>query len=271
MKFARLIFLTVIVAAIPLFAVQAPLSPLANQQNAATPLPLGIEVGLRVLSILASWPVILFVMVAIYRRELRSLLPELARRVTKLPGGIELDATMKLQAFKDAAQSVTEQVKDPAEVDKYLAELTKKVVDATRLTPELRDNEAFSVLWVDDNPLNNRFEAGLLENLGASVSFVPTTEEALAALQQRQFDLVISDVHRVEGGRDTPEAGYELLEKMRSLGIVLPVVFYTTGPRNAQKSKSAFGFATTPSRLLNLVQQSLGRKPIRVEGPKRFS
>jgi CheY-like chemotaxis protein len=270
-KIVRLVILASITITPSIFAQQSSAPALPVQQNAIISLNAGVETGLRLLAIVASWPVILFILVSMYRRELRALLPELARRVTKLPGGIELEASKQLQAFKDAALSVTEQVKDPAEADKYLAELTKKVVDATRLAPRLQENGAFSILWADDTPLNNRFESGLLENLGASIANAKTTEEALELLHNRHFDIVISDIHRVEEGRDKPEAGYELLDKIRALGLTIPFVFYSVGTPKRDQARSAFGFANTPTRLLSIVQQALGRNPIRGERPKNFS
>jgi hypothetical protein len=56
-----------------------------------------------------------------------------------------------------------------------------------------------SVLWVDDNPGNNRFEARALEALGMQVSAARDTDEALAELKRSRFDLVISDMSRPSG------------------------------------------------------------------------
>ncbi|HEV2988263.1 MAG TPA: response regulator [Candidatus Angelobacter sp.] len=165
---------------------------------------------------------------------------------------------------------MTDEVKDPASVEKYLAQLAKKVADSAVLATWPRDVETFAVLWVDDDPINNQFESGILRNLGASVSFVRSTKDAISELAKGHFDVLISDIRRREDGDEKPEAGYDLLHQIRESGNTIPVIFYSTGNPNSKRMGTAYGFATTPSRLVNLVQRALGRKQICVECPKAY-
>jgi CheY-like chemotaxis protein len=76
---------------------------------------------------------------------------------------------------------------------------------------------ARTVLWVDDNPANNLFEMGKLREAGFLVRQVGSTDEAVAALEEKhdEFDLLITDMHRKEGGDERAEAGIQLIEWLR--------------------------------------------------------
>jgi ActR/RegA family two-component response regulator len=53
-----------------------------------------------------------------------------------------------------------------------------------------------SVLWVDDNPSNNELAMRALRKFNLDVEQATSTDTALAAMQRRPFDLVISDMGR---------------------------------------------------------------------------
>ena len=67
------------------------------------------------------------------------------------------------------------------------------------------------VLWVDDRPENNVYERKALLSQRLGLTFVLSTEQALYALSQSRYDLVISDMARPEGN----SAGLDLLSKIR--------------------------------------------------------
>ena len=54
---------------------------------------------------------------------------------------------------------------------------------------------ALRVLVAEDHPVNRQYLAALLENLGHEAHFTANGQEALQAMQQRAFDVVLMDVH----------------------------------------------------------------------------
>jgi DNA-binding NtrC family response regulator len=78
-----------------------------------------------------------------------------------------------------------------------------------------------SILVVDDNADLARLVAALLEESGMSARRVSSGKEALHALEEAYFDLVLSDVKMPEMD------GLELLEKMRADFPEIPVVLLT--------------------------------------------
>jgi CheY-like chemotaxis protein len=84
-----------------------------------------------------------------------------------------------------------------------------------------------SVLWVDDNPANNELAMRALRKLLLDVVQVTSTEAALAALETRMFDLVISDMGRENDMR----AGYDLLAQIRGKGLTVPFFIFSSDDR----------------------------------------
>jgi CheY-like chemotaxis protein len=145
------------------------------------------------------------------------------------------------------------------------AATAQKASSDGRTAPELRSGDLArtvnaavvglngrSVLWVDDNPGNNRFEARALEALGMQVSAARDTDEALAELARGRFDIVISDMYRPSGR----EAGYVLLHRIKESRPDIPVIFYvgsSSKPRQEEAGKRGAAALTSDPR--ELVQQ----------------
>lgn len=70
---------------------------------------------------------------------------------------------------------------------------------------------ALRILWADDRPQNNTLQVNMLERDGHRVDTVLDTTQALAALQANHYDVLITDMHRTEGGKENPAAGLDLL------------------------------------------------------------
>jgi CheY-like chemotaxis protein len=104
------------------------------------------------------------------------------------------------------------------------------------------------VLWVDDQPRNNRSECRLLQILGAEVKQVRSTPEAISELSRTRFDLLLSDIAR----DDMPDAGLRMLGQLDHR--MPPVVFYV-GQVDTSRGvpRGAFGIADLPEPLLHLV------------------
>jgi CheY-like chemotaxis protein len=143
-------------------------------------------------------------------------------------------------------------------------EIERKETEAQRATEtETATRRKPQVLWVDDNPWNNRREIALLEERGFDVTTRTSTEAALELLKAdpNRFDVVLSDMGR---GLDRT-AGYTLLDAMRANKIETPFVIYagSNDPKHdlEAKQRGALGSTNAPSRLLELVESALQPQP----------
>ncbi|WP_285509985.1 response regulator [Actinokineospora sp. NBRC 105648] len=80
------------------------------------------------------------------------------------------------------------------------------------------------VLWVDDNPGNNRYEVLALERLGKLVFQVVDSSCAHFYLENLSFDVVVTDIAR----HDDPAAGMHMIRELRGAGFGKPIVVYTS-------------------------------------------
>lgn len=117
-----------------------------------------------------------------------------------------------------------------------------------------------SVLWVDDQPDNNIHERAALEAVGLSIGLAAATDDALAKLRERHFDVVISDM----GRPGDPRAGYTLLDELRKAGEQVPFVIYAGSSseqhRAEAKQHGALDSTNRPDELFRLVLGVLGQR-----------
>ena len=100
-----------------------------------------------------------------------------------------------------------------------------ETVDASlRDAGELRVARA---LWVDDDPTGNVHERRMLERLHVDIDLALSTEEALLYLVGRAYQLIITDLTRLDpaGNRD-PNAGTDFLQLLARAPRVPPVLVY---------------------------------------------
>jgi CheY-like chemotaxis protein len=129
-------------------------------------------------------------------------------------------------------------------------------------TPEVANNlTGKAVLWVDDHPDNNKLVVRALRRLHLDVEQVPSTEAALAAMQRRPFDLVISDMGRAGNLR----AGYDLLKALRDSGSKVPFfVFSSDDKPEFRREAKELGAQLSTNNMLELIDyvvSYLGGKP----------
>ena len=134
-------------------------------------------------------------------------------------------------------------------------EVAKYLSDGIREYPFL----GLRILWVDDNPRNNRGVSAELVDGGALAPVeVLSTEEALAHRDLAAFDVILSDMSR--DGND--EAGYDLLAGLKRLGIETPTIIFAgytmRQPGALERIRAAGAFAGThkTSELLDSVLQA---------------
>src|SRR5260370_6827917 len=110
------------------------------------------------------------------------------------------------------ATSVMDQIKD-------IAGIANQIV-----TPRsIRRLSDANVLWVDDRPQNNVYERGALEALGVGFTISLSTDDAIAKLKSKTFDLIISDM----GTPPDQTPAYTLLHHLQTTGNQPPSVIYS--------------------------------------------
>jgi CheY-like chemotaxis protein len=217
---------------------------------------------LDLVRIAASWPIVVLIIALVFRGELRLILPELVKRLRKAPGGFEF-GTEEL-ALRNAIEIGAQEFSDrPKEFVDFAKNQVEKLLQGRSMSAlvERTSLAGNRVLWVDDKPVNNTYEASLLKSMGAKVDMVRSTKEAMDAVEQTSYDLIISDVRRLEDGNVNAEAGYQLLERLMARAIRIPVVFYTGTVKTLDRArtKSAFGVAHRSAELMTLVISALAR------------
>jgi CheY-like chemotaxis protein len=95
--------------------------------------------------------------------------------------------------------------------------------------PDSRPKPA-GVLWVDDHPERNALQVDQLERRGVVVDAVASTKEALQKLTGQRYQLIVSDMERVESGKPVPNAGLDLIRTVRTFDRETPVVIFAAGP-----------------------------------------
>jgi CheY-like chemotaxis protein len=129
---------------------------------------------------------------------------------------------------------------------------------ANRLASHLHGR---TILWVDDQPANNRIERRLLRQMGIFVEAVVSNAEAMAVLDDRaeSIAVVISDVARASG-----PSGLDLAKELANRTGAPRGVFYIGRVEPERPLPAgAFGIADRPDDLLNLVMDALDRAPAR--------
>lgn len=132
---------------------------------------------------------------------------KLLERTTRVSaGGVVLEfAAKKLQNLEE--RSV------PASVSDRLRDRAERLSSRTK---------GMRLLWVDDTPSNNSAERRFLRAAGVTVVNATSTQEALAALADDDWDLVITNFRR-DG--DT-EAGIRFQREAEAEGCRLPFLGY---------------------------------------------
>jgi CheY-like chemotaxis protein len=118
-------------------------------------------------------------------------------------------------------------------------------------TPETLNNlTGKPILWVDDNPTNNELAVRALRKFGLDIEQVTSTEAAMASLQRRKFDLVISDMAR----GDDMRAGYSLLKLLRDGGSKVPFfIFAGSDTPEYRREATKRGAQLSTNDMLELV------------------
>jgi CheY-like chemotaxis protein len=170
------------------------------------------------LSALASlaWPAIFAATIFMFSEPLKKLIESaLGRKFTIKVAGYEL--TME--------EATEQQIRIASDIQLKLVELESRMVvnAAEPLTPTRTPTRSSKcILWVDDCPKNNSFLIASLEERGAKVDIALSTEEGIEKFKTGQYDMVISNMGRPEGG----QAGIDFLKKVRALNLNVPFFIF---------------------------------------------
>ncbi len=129
------------------------------------------------------------------------------------------------------------------------------------------------ILWVDDEPFNNRYVILALEALGTRITNAISTDEAIFFLSNAKFDVVISDMCRQRPRSRCGEIpidqldGYVLMQEMQDLkplALLPPILIYAaydgdekTPYREIRKQSRARGAYAQTNRPIELIQLAI--------------
>lgn len=132
--------------------------------------------------------------------------------------------------------------------------------------------ETIDILIVDDEPSMREFLAILLTKNGYIPITAASGAEALTLLQQRHFDLIISDIRMPDLN------GLALLETVKQQDLSIPVVLITAyaSPEDAvlAMKNGAYDYLTKPFKvvdILSVVKAALGSRQEKIPAKNRDS
>ncbi|MGY1840287.1 MULTISPECIES: response regulator [unclassified Modestobacter] len=197
-----------------------------------------------------AWPLVVLILVLVFRRPLSDLLSRDHVEAT-LPGGLSFVARDP-QAATDAlvgASAGKGMDVDEASAQREIEAATTDLVSFRR-RPRL--------LWVDERPSDNRCEVQAFEALGFSVELATSTAEGVAKVALHgPFDAIISDMGRPADAR----GGYTLLDSLRQAGDATPYVIYSGSDRPEHYDEAvrhgAVGSTNNPAELIRLVRRAI--------------
>ncbi|MCE0763092.1 response regulator [Pseudonocardia kujensis] len=198
------------------------------------------------------WPALVVFVVVLFRKSLTDLLS--GSLTVKGPDGLEISASSRQQAATALTQATAAKGAPPMDQKAAL----DHVDIAARTLQDLGGRAR--LLWVDDHPSNNLHEATAMETVGIDVELSPSTEDALERIQRNHYDVIVSDMERLQ----QPQAGYELLQKLRSAGVHTPFIVYARSGRPEHFDEAvrhgAEGWADTPEQLMQMVLAAVRRE-----------
>jgi len=195
-----------------------------------------------------AWPVVFSILIFKLFDPLKNLIESArSRKFTLKVAGNELSMD---EASEQQRLIISDLQAKVAELERHLSSSQACEMASE---PELARSHK-RILWVDDRPSNNSYLAATIEDRGASIVTVLSTDEALSTIRKQKFDIVISDMGRPEGDH----AGLDLTRKLKQLGIDLPVYIFCGGwasknLRSEAKAAGVSGITSSATTLLSML------------------
>jgi two-component system, sensor histidine kinase and response regulator len=165
---------------------------------------------------------------------------------------------------------VTKPLRHSELLDAMMTALGRVVAAAGEATvpPALPDrSRKLRVLLAEDNPVNQKLAVGILAKRGHSVRVTQNGREAVEAVEQQPFDLVLMDVHMPEMGGF--EATGLIRQREQAHGGRLPIVAVTaramTGDRERCLEAGMDDYLTKPVKvkdLLAIIDRLVAKSPV---------
>lgn len=141
-------------------------------------------------------------------------------------------------AFKDADINSVSIGNDTFAIDVALNKIIEFL--ATDLSTKGETNKLITggvvknILWVDDQPQNNAIEIEAFKKRGVGVTNALSTKEAINLLNSKPtFDVIISDMYRVEDSVGQAMAGINLLKELKKNNFNIRTYIYCSD-KNAE-------------------------------------
>lgn len=171
---------------------------------------------------------------------------------TAVPAGESAGGAADRPAPAGQADTVAPSLRRPADA-------TADWVPGQSYRPAGSRPKATGVLWVDDHLRRHVVELDRLQRNGIVVDTANSTDAALDKLSTRRYQLIVSDMRRVEDGQRIPDAGLRLTQAVRALDRDTPIVIFSTGPasRASREPIMAAGanlVTTSPTELFAELQ-----------------
>jgi len=155
----------------------------------------------------------------------------------------------------------THSVASPHELLALLARIYSVRMDTSETAPVLSaagaqeaQNDDMMILVVDDHPINRRLLADQLGSLGYQCKTANDGVDALNVLSKNHIDIILSDVNMPNMD------GYRLTQRIRQLGLTLPVVGVTANALAEEKQRcleSGMDSCLSKPVTLDVLQQTL--------------
>lgn len=195
-------------------------------------------------------------------------------RILALQGKQGVDQELRYGALFSEIKSLASSASiESAGANHGVADLTRQLQAAFALRPEVQPPDLLEemprlyhrlqsaspalVLWVDDDPdMIERERAALLDG-GVHSVWVPSTEDALKLVDGNEFDVIVTDMKRL----DNDYAGYDLLDELRRSGDETPVLVYSSSDRPDHRQQviehEGQGATNSPLKILELIADQL--------------
>lgn len=162
-------------------------------------------------------PLSVFILIITNIKTIKELLLGLKNRMIKLEiGGNKIE-------IGEAFEQQNNIIKD---MQKYLAD---NINDNQKIQKNISDDRLCNrILWVDDFPNNNIMLEQTLKSDGFNIDKALSTKEALQLYKNGKYDIIISDMERIENGINRREAGIELFNNIRNSDKDISMIIYTS-------------------------------------------
>jgi CheY-like chemotaxis protein len=162
-------------------------------------------------------PLSVFILIITNIKTIKDLLLGLKNRMIKLEiGGNKIE-------IGEAFEQQNNIIKD---MQKYLAD---NINDNQKIQKNISDDRLCNrILWVDDFPNNNIMLEQTLKSDGFNIDKALSTKEALQLYKNGKYDIIISDMERIENGINRREAGIELFNNIRNSDKDISMIIYTS-------------------------------------------